>query len=201
MPSLPPSTTLSVVSTYRYLPTETGDVSACLLKLITSTVMKKLLLSTLIFLATASLANAAQEGQPTPQCPSALTGNAEKLDLNAYKGKVILIDFWATWCPPCKKSMPFFNSLRNEHVKNGFEIVAINVDENSEEAKQFLASNAVDYVTAFDPKGDCPAKFDVQAMPSTYLVDKTGKIRKIHLGFRDEDKDMISAQVSALLAE
>ncbi len=102
---------------------------------------------------------------------------------------------------PVKNQCRFFNSLRNEHVKNGFEIIAINVDENSEEAKQFLASNAVDYVTAFDPKGDCPAKFDVQAMPSTYLVDKTGKIRKIHLGFRDEDKDMISAQVSALLAE
>jgi thiol-disulfide isomerase/thioredoxin len=163
--------------------------------------MKKLFLSTLVFLAATPLANAAQEGQPPPQCAATLAGSAEKLDMSAYKGKVVLIDFWATWCPPCKKSIPFFNSLRSEHVKDSFEIIAINVDENSEEAKQFLASNSVDYVMAFDPKGDCPAKFEVKAMPSSYLVDKTGKIRKVHLGFRDEDKDMLREQVSAILAE
>jgi thiol-disulfide isomerase/thioredoxin len=163
--------------------------------------MKKLFLSTLILLAAAPLALAVEENQIPPQCAATLAGSAEKLDIGAYKGKVLLIDFWATWCPPCKKSMPFLNGLRNEHLKDGFEIIAINVDENSEEAKQFLGNNPVDYVMAFDPKGDCPAKFDVKAMPSSYLVDKTGKIRKVHLGFRDEDQAMIREQVSALLAE
>ena len=163
--------------------------------------MKKLFLSTLMLLVVPSLAQAAQEGQSPPQCAATLAGSAEKLDITAFKGKVILIDFWATWCPPCKKSMPFLNGLRNERLKDGFEIIAINVDEDSEEAKRFLGSNPVDYVMAFDPKGDCPAKFEVQAMPSSYLVDRTGKIRKVHLGFRDEDQTMIRDQVSALLAE
>jgi len=163
--------------------------------------MKKLFLSTLMLLAVAPLAQAVQEGQSPPQCAATLAGGAEKLDLSAYKGKVVLIDFWATWCPPCKKSMPFLNGLRNERLKDGFEIIAINVDENSEEAKQFLGSNPVDYLMAFDPKGDCPAKFDVKGMPSSYLVDKTGKIRKVHVGFRDEDQAMIREHVSSLLAE
>jgi len=163
--------------------------------------MKNLCLSTLLFLTIAPFAQAAQEGNPPPQCAATMAGSTEKLDLSAYKGKVVLIDFWATWCPPCKKSMPFLNGLRNERLKDGFEIIAINVDEDSEEVRQFLSNNPVDYVMAFDPKGDCPAKFEVQAMPSSYLVDKTGKIRKVHLGFRDEDQAVIREQVSALLAE
>ena len=163
--------------------------------------MKKLSLSILTFLLAAPLAQAAQEGQLPPHCTATLAGGTEKLDISAFKGKVVLIDFWATWCPPCKKSMPFLNGLRNERLKDGFEIIAINVDEDSEEVKQFLSSNPVDYIMAFDPKGDCPAKFEVKGMPSSYLVDKAGKIRKVHVGFRDEDQAMIREQVSALLAE
>lgn len=163
--------------------------------------MKNFVLSALILLVLPFSAQAAQEGQSPPQCAATLAGSAEKLDFSTYKGKVVLIDFWATWCPPCKKSMPFLNGLRNERSKDGFEIIAINVDEDSEEVKQFLSKNPVDYIMAFDPKGDCPAKFDVKGMPSSYLVDKTGKIRKVHVGFRDEDQGMIREKVSALLAE
>lgn len=154
-----------------------------------------------LFLSNPILALAAQEGEPAPNCDATLAEKSQKLDFNNYTNKVILIDFWATWCPPCKKSMPFLNSLRNEHLQEGFEIIAINVDENSEIAKQYLNENPVNYVKAFDPNGDCPVKFDVKAMPSSYLVDKSGKIRLVHLGFRDEDKAMLQKQVSSLLAE
>jgi peroxiredoxin len=97
--------------------------------------------------------------------------------------------------------MPFLNSFRNEKQKDGFEIIAINVDENTDEAKQFLTNNPVDYQIAFDPDGNCPSAFDVKAMPSSYLVDKTGKIRLVHLGFRDGDETIIREQVTKLLAE
>jgi len=163
--------------------------------------MKKHLLSTFFLLASSSLSHAVQEGQPVPACPAALTENGAKLDLGAYKGKVLLIDFWATWCPPCKKSMPFLNSLRNERLQDGFEIIAINVDEDTEAARQFLKTHPVDYQMAFDPKGECPRIFEVQAMPSSYFVDKQGKVRAIHLGYRDNDQDFIRTQVGALLAE
>jgi thiol-disulfide isomerase/thioredoxin len=163
--------------------------------------MKKHFLSLALALTCHCTAQAAQEGQQTPDCPSALTESGDKLALSAYKNKVVLIDFWATWCPPCQKSMPFFNELRNQYLKDGFEIVAINVDEDSETAREFLKAHPVDYKIVFDPGGNCPAVFDVKAMPSSYLVDKTGKIRRIHLGFRDEDQALLREQISTLLAE
>ena len=154
---------------------------------------------TLTLLSTMTLA--AEVGQSLPNCTASLATTATAIDFSAYKGKVVLVDFWATWCPPCKQSMPFLNSLRNQRLQDGFEIIAINVDENSDEANQFLQQNPVDYIMAFDPNGSCPASFGVKAMPSSYLVDKTGKIRMIHLGFRDEDQSTITEQVSKLLAE
>ena len=97
--------------------------------------------------------------------------------------------------------MPFFNHLRNEHQAEGFEILAINVDEDSETARRFLLQHPVDYVMAFDPEGACPKEFQVKAMPSSFMLDKTGKVRHVHLGFRDEDKAVLREQIAALLAE
>ncbi len=163
--------------------------------------MKFLYLINLLILATSQSLSAAEVGQTPPACNAIEQIGSQKIDISAYQGKVLLIDFWATWCPPCKQSMPFLNKLRNLQQKHGFEILAINVDENTEEAKSFLTQNPVDYKMAFDPEGDCPQKFAVKAMPSSYLIDKTGKIRLVHLGFRDEDQKLIEEQVSTLLAE
>lgn len=163
--------------------------------------MKKSLLVPLAYLAYVSSTQAVEVGQPTPDCSATIATGNSKLDMSTYQGKVVLVDFWATWCPPCKKSMPFLNSLRNQLAKDGFEVVAINVDENSDEAKEYVANNPVDYKMAFDPSGDCPNQYQVKAMPSSYLIDKTGKIRHVHLGFRDEDQPLIREQVSSLLSE
>lgn len=163
--------------------------------------MKFITLVSLFLLIQNSQVSAAEAGQTPPACNALQAENSQKIDLSAYQGKVLLIDFWATWCPPCKTSMPFLNKLRNQRSKEGFEILAINVDESTEDAKQFLQQNPVDYKMAFDAEGDCPQKFAVKAMPSSYLVDKSGKIRLVHLGFRDEDQKLIEDQVSALLAE
>lgn len=163
--------------------------------------MKEHFLSSLLLLGCSFSVYAIQEGSPIPGCPAVLPGNSEKLNFGAYSGKVLLVDFWATWCPPCKKSMPFLSGLRNELLEKGFEVIAINVDENSEEAQRFLNLHPVDYVTAFDPTGECPRVFEVQAMPSSYLVDRQGKVRMVHLGYRDEDQEGIRKQVDALLGE
>jgi thiol-disulfide isomerase/thioredoxin len=156
---------------------------------------------TLLLLSSSASVHAIQQGMSLPECPAVLPANGEKLNFGAYQGKVLLIDFWATWCPPCKKSMPFFNGLRNQHLKDGFEVVAINIDEDTEDALRYLEAHPVDYVTAFDASGECPRRFDVKAMPSSYLVDRQGKVRVVHLGYRDEDQDFLRKQVDTLLGE
>jgi thiol-disulfide isomerase/thioredoxin len=162
---------------------------------------KFLRLQSLFMLALALPLHAAQINEQAPDCPAILSTTNEALSLKTYTGKVILLDFWATWCPPCKQSMPFLNRMRNELKDKGFEIVAINVDENTEDAQRFLQENPVDYSIAMDPEGKCPGVFDVKAMPSSYFIDKTGKIRAIHLGYRKSDQSSIREQVLNLLAE
>ncbi len=134
-------------------------------------------------------------------CLAIMESDNTQLNLGHYLGHVIYLDFWATWCPPCKKSMPFLNSLRNELHNQGFEIIAVNVDENSDDARRFLQKFPVDYPIVMDPSGHCPKKYDVMAMPSAYLIDRQGKIRFIHLGFRNRDKQKIRQQILALLSE
>mgnify|MGYP000061137539 CR=1 FL=1 len=134
-------------------------------------------------------------------CPATVGVEKIPLNLQQYKGKVVYLDFWATWCPPCKKSMPFLNTLRNELQGQGFEIIAINVDEKSGEASDFLKKYPVDYLTAMDPKGVCPQLYDVMAMPSAYFIGRKGKIRYIHLGFKERDEAEIRQRVLELLAE
>lgn len=140
-------------------------------------------------------------GQPAPTCLAKQESENQAINFSEYQGRVLLIDFWATWCPPCKQSMPFLNALRNEFKDQGFEIIAINVDEDRDEALSFLLLHPVEYLLAYDSTGDCPAKFEVQAMPSSYFIDKQGKVRDIHLGYRERDKESIRKRIVELLAE
>lgn len=130
-----------------------------------------------------------------------MIGTGEPLDFGSYRGKVIYLDFWATWCPPCRKSMPFMMSMRKELGDEGLEVVAISVDEEKEAVNRFLARYPVNFAIAHDPDGDCPQKFEVMAMPSSYLIDRQGRIRYVHLGFRDGDKNEMREKVLDLLEE
>jgi len=162
--------------------------------------MKKLLLIILLFL-TNFLVKADLIDQAVPFCPAKMNGTTQNIDFNSYKGKVVLIDFWATWCPPCKQSMPFLNALRNELLTQGFEIIAINVDEDKQQALRFLQSYPVDYQVVYDETGECPQRFEVEAMPSSYFVDRKGQIRSIHLGYRSSDQQYIREKITKLLSE
>jgi len=161
--------------------------------------MHILLLQLLIFFTSA--VSALEENALAVSCPAMMKEGGGQLDLQKFRGKVVYLDFWATWCPPCKKSMPFLNNLRNELVDQGFEIIAISVDEEPDAAYLFLKEYPVDYRVATDTTGQCPKIYDVKAMPSAYLIDRKGVIRYIHLGFREGDKDEIRRKVIKLLSE
>ncbi|MEI8572116.1 TlpA family protein disulfide reductase [Methylomonas sp. EFPC1] len=163
--------------------------------------MKLKVVAAFCLIAHCSMVLSAEIGSSVPSCPATSAYRTNRLDISAYKGKVLLIDFWATWCGPCRKAMPFLNGLRNEQLKDGFEVIGINVDEDIEAAQEYLKSAAVDYPMSFNPEGDCPRIFGVTAMPSSFIVDKQGRIRMIHLGFRDEDKEGLRKQITQLLSE
>lgn len=162
---------------------------------------KSLLTLCWLVLAINQTATALEVGELPPGCQASLINSNSSIEFSTHKNQVLLVDFWATWCAPCKKSMPFFNHLHSELSKKGFEIIAINVDEDSKLTSEYLKDNPVSYPIATDPSGNCPKAFEVKAMPSSFLIDKSGKIRYIHLGFRDEDQVELRAKIEALLAE
>jgi thiol-disulfide isomerase/thioredoxin len=159
------------------------------------------LLLVLILCCFTQAVSALEENQPAPACAAKLQNQESSFTPETYAGKVVLVDFWATWCGPCLKAIPFYNSLQDQQQKNNFTIVAINVDEEPEEVRQFLQEHQLNYPVAFDPAGSCPKTYGVQVMPSSYMVDKKGKVRYIQLGYRDGDQQEINDRVRGLLAE
>jgi len=123
------------------------------------------------------------------------------INLADFRGKVVYVDFWASWCAPCLVSIPLLNELRNRLVANGapFEVVAINVDQTPQDGIEFLLDSPVDYVVASDSQGDTPAAFQVPGMPTAFLLDAQGTIHLIHTGFKRSDITLIEAQITTLL--
>ncbi len=118
------------------------------------------------------------------------------------KGKVVLLDFWATWCGPCKASFPVMNELQKTYGTNGFVVIAISVDDKKADMEKHLAKNPVGFVTLHDSAQKVVAAADVATMPTSFLIDRTGKIRYVHTGFEpDKSKAEYAKQIDSLLKE
>ena len=121
--------------------------------------------------------------------------------LARYAGKVVLIDFWASWCAPCARSFPALDGLYREFHDQGLEVVAVNVDEDRRAAQAFLAKHPHVMPIGFDPKGSLPSAFHAEAMPASFLVDHSGVIRYSHAGFTDTTLDAYRREIHGLLLE
>ncbi|MGH8589077.1 MAG: TlpA disulfide reductase family protein [Gammaproteobacteria bacterium] len=139
--------------------------------------------------------------QVAPNCSLIPVGNEQSFDLHRYRGKVVYVDFWASWCSPCAQSFAFMNDLDGQFRDKGLQVLGINLDERLEDATGFLAKHPPSFTVAFDAGGRCPQDFGVQGMPSSYLVDRKGVIRHVHLGFRRGEAEKLRGLVEQLLAE
>jgi cytochrome c biogenesis protein CcmG, thiol:disulfide interchange protein DsbE len=126
---------------------------------------------------------------------------AAPLDLSALRGRVVYLDFWASWCGPCKQSFPWMESLKSAYGGQGLEIVAVNLDTSRADADRFLNQFHPTFDVRFDPKGELAEYYGVQGMPVSILIDRHGVTRFTHVGFRPIDGAAYEAQVRELLAE
>jgi cytochrome c biogenesis protein CcmG/thiol:disulfide interchange protein DsbE len=124
-----------------------------------------------------------------------------RLDLNTFQGRVVYLDFWASWCGPCRQSFPWMEVLKDTYGPQGLEIVAVNLDRDRADADKFLQQFHPTFDLRFDPEGDLAERFKVQGMPSSMLIDRHGVTRFTHVGFRPVDVRLYEAQVRELLAE
>ena len=118
------------------------------------------------------------------------------------KGRVILLDFWASWCGPCKSSFPAMEDLTKEFTGQGLTIIAISVDEKRENMQQFLKSANVSFTVVRDARQKLVAAADVPTMPTSFLIDRSGNVRFIHAGFdRDKSPRQLATEIQQLLQE
>lgn len=162
--------------------------------------MHRLLACLVFLLPLASSAADVELGMPVPDIalPSLIDG--ETVRLSDLRGKVVYIDFWASWCGPCRKSLPALDRIRNDQ-REDFEVFAINVDENPEDGLRFLKRYPVSFPVLSDPSAEFPPRFGLQGMPTSYIVDRDGLLRYVHEGYRDGDAKKISAVIAQLIAE
>jgi len=129
-----------------------------------------------------------------------LTGPAGPVSLQNYKGKVVFLDFWASWCPPCRKSFPWMNTLEKKYGRYGFTVVAINVDKHQTMAEKFLSRTPAAFAIGYDPNGHVAQAYGLKVMPSSFLIDRNGNLVVEHKGFRDKDKKRLEDRIRKLLA-
>jgi thiol-disulfide isomerase/thioredoxin len=128
------------------------------------------------------------------------TAKGDTVALESLRGRVVYVDFWASWCGPCKRSFPWMNELTQRYGAQGFTVVAINVDKKREDAERFLAQTPAQFTIVYDPAGATPSSFGVKGMPSSYLIDAKGNVIAVEQGFRDEQKGTIEQRIKSLVA-
>jgi cytochrome c biogenesis protein CcmG, thiol:disulfide interchange protein DsbE len=167
--------------------------------------LNKLSIITLLtpaLLAFNTAAFAVEEGDAAPDfnLPS-IHANQPAISLTELAGKTIYVDFWASWCAPCLKSLPLYNEMYHKYKDQNFEIVAINVDNPIEDGLDFLLDTPLDFLIPSDPDGEMAELFEVIGMPTSYLINPQGEVELVHMGFRDGDMAMIEEAVQKILAD
>ena len=154
----------------------------------------------LTVLATSSLAASDLAGQPAPDF-ALKSSTGENLRLSEYRGDVVMINFWATWCGPCRQEMPLLDQLYSRYQRVGFSLLGVNIDDDSGRAMDMIRELGVSFPVLFDSRKVVSKLYDVDAMPVTVLVDREGNVRHIHKGYKPGYEEMYLDQIRSLLRE
>ncbi len=123
------------------------------------------------------------------------------VSLASLHGKVVYLDFWASWCVPCRQSFPWMATVYDEYKDKGLAVVAINLDKNRELADSFLERYTAPFTVAFDPAAKSAEAFRVEAMPSSFIIDRSGKIVWAHQGFEESKAPEVENRIKEVLAQ
>jgi thiol-disulfide isomerase/thioredoxin len=139
-------------------------------------------------------------------CGLALSGWANTaqaefpVELGPANAEVVWVDFWASWCSPCRRSFPWMNAMHRKYADQGLRIVAVNVDKERALADEFLAGTPAEFAVHYDPPGALAARFGVQAMPSSFVLDRDGNVIASHFGFKLANREEYEQTIQAALA-
>jgi thiol-disulfide isomerase/thioredoxin len=142
---------------------------------------------------------AAQRGEQAPVLELPRLDNGETVRLSDLKGQVVYVDFWASWCGPCRQSLPLYEAMQNRLPADRFQILAVNLDENNRDAEKFLERHPVSYQVLLDPDAVSARAWSVPAMPSSFLVDSNGRLANTYFGFEPSHIGAIENDIKNLL--
>jgi peroxiredoxin len=156
---------------------------------------------TAALLAVTLPALALKTSSPAPQFSLPARGG-KTLNLAQYKGQVVMINFWATWCGPCRQEMPLLETIYKKYNKMGFTLIGVNVEPDAKAAEDWLAKTMpVSFPVLFDTKSEVSRMYEVSGMPSTVIVDRKGNVRVIHHGYKPGDENQYQDHVRKLIRE
>jgi len=151
-------------------------------------------ITVLLLAAAASLpVQALEVGDQVPELE--LPGNGQTVKLPKQPGKVIYLDFWASWCGPCRQSFPWMNAMQDKYKKQDFEVIGVNLDGQAADAEKFLAKVPAKFTIAYDAKGNSARQYGVKGMPTSLLIGKDGKVIYMHMGFNNEGREKLEQAI------
>jgi thiol-disulfide isomerase/thioredoxin len=156
-------------------------------------------LMTLATVILAAAANAA--GDPPAPAFSLPARGGSTIDLSQYKGQVVMINFWASWCVPCRQEMPLLDSIYKKYKPLGFTLLSVNVEPEQKDAESFLKQTPVSFPVVFDAKSKVSGLYNVQGMPTTVFIDRKGNVRLMHVSYKTGDENLYMNQIRTLLRE
>ena len=150
--------------------------------------------------AVTSLASSGLAGRPAPDF-ALKSSSGENLRLSEYRGDVVMINFWATWCGPCRQEMPLLDELYSRYQRVGFSLLGVNIDDDSRRAMQMVQELGVQFPVLFDENKEVSKLYEVEAMPVTVLVDREGRVRHVHHGYKPGYEEKYLTEIRSLLRE